>query len=396
MIDLGRSQTAAQSIATYVRLTTLVGLIAGIALSPRLWLADRLFPLTPLVELVPCLRVPVDAVLLALLLIGASVAVLTRTAATMFAVAGILICLFLLDQTRLQPWVYMYGTLLLLIGYGATDTGSGARLGSALDGCRAVVAGIYLWSGLQKLNVTFVFVVFPWFIEPLFGTHPGTPAWHWMALFAGMFEAAIGALLLFRRTRLSALAMALTVHVVALACLGPWGHDTNEVIWPWNIAMFAIAAALFLPRTRTGFGQVLRPRSIPHAAAVLLFMVLPGLSFAGLWDALPSMRLYSGNKEMAYAVFTQQALQRLPQGLQRRVGENRTLDFRDWAYGELNAPDYAAERVFLRIGRALCETTSGGVTLVIRGIPHWRTGASELKRIDACAIRAEPRGMLHD
>ena len=62
----------------------------------------------------------------------------------------------------------------------------------------------------------------------------------WMVV--PVMEIAVAVGLLVPRLRNAAVAGAIATHVVVLGLLGPLGHRTNAVVWPWNAAMAALAA----------------------------------------------------------------------------------------------------------------------------------------------------------
>ena len=85
------------------------------------------------------------------------------------------------------------------------------------------------------------------------------------------------------------------MHVFILAMFGPFGHNWNNIIWrgrpQWRASIFCFSPAR----------SVLRPRfileqSIPyHVGVLVLFAILPFLSFVNLWDSYLSSARYSGN-----------------------------------------------------------------------------------------------------
>src|SRR5215203_1960461 len=152
--------------------------------------------------------------------------------------------LVLQDQNRLQPWFYQYSFML-----GAVGLCNLGRLSAegALNTCRLIVAFTYFWSGLQKAQVSFAENVYPWLIEPLVSHLPSEAA---SALGHGAYavpvmETAIGLGLLVRPLRKPAVVAAILMHAFILFSLGPWGHDWNSVVWPWNLAMVAFDIILF-------------------------------------------------------------------------------------------------------------------------------------------------------
>ncbi|HKY44373.1 MAG TPA: hypothetical protein VJM50_14900, partial [Pyrinomonadaceae bacterium] len=64
--------------------------------------------------------------------------------------------LSLFDQTRWQPWFYQLIFMLLGLGLFAWKRPERKNNAVALNVCRLIILCTYFWSGLQKLNVTFI------------------------------------------------------------------------------------------------------------------------------------------------------------------------------------------------------------------------------------------------
>jgi hypothetical protein len=363
------------------------GLAAGVLFAPRLFLASRSYPRAPVLEDWPLLAAPLDLVVLGALLAAlGGVALAPRP--RWWAAAATLLALLLAveDQSRWQPWFFQYVAMLAAL---ALARDSADRLAA----WRAVLVGLYLWSGIQKLNATFMAHLFPWLLEPLGAVLPA--ALHrvllggWMAV--PLLEILIGLGLLVPRLRNAAVAGAIAIHVVVLGLLGPLGHASNVVVWPWNVAMAALAVLLFW-NDREPARHLVVPRRPAHAVAVVLFGILPALSFAGHWDAYLSGALYSGNIKAGALAVSDEVLARLPEPARPHVTRNRAganvLDVWEWSMGELAVPSYPEDRVFHALGRDLCRLAAAptDVVVVVFGRPGMLSGAREVTRSDCAAL----------
>ena len=58
-------------------------------------------------------------------------------------------------------------------------------------------------------------------------------------------ECGIAIVLLSKKWRNNAVIAAVVMHVFILLELGPVGHNTNSVIWSWNVTMICFLALLF-------------------------------------------------------------------------------------------------------------------------------------------------------
>ena len=372
------------------------GLIAGLLITHRLYLSARLYPLTPVIEGLPAIPPPFDAIVLAALVgLVAGAAVVPRPRAWILASLGVAATLAVTDQSRWQPWFYQYVVMLAAFALASR----GERTTAALDVGGIVLCGIYVWSGVQKFNLAFAHDVFPWFVRPVIDVLPPSlghaVAATWVVV--PVVEIGIGVGLATRRLRRIAVAAAVLVHVGIVALLGPLAHAVNAVVWPWNVAMAALVVLLFWrddrplwPATRDTATRV------ACAVAALLFWVMPALSFAGMWDAYLSGALYSGNIAQGVVAMTPGLRAHLPAQIDRHVivsgAGTSVLTVWDWSMGELGAPPYPERRVYVNVARALCRYGQDpeDLKLVVVERPVLLTGQGGLRAYDCAGERATP------
>ena len=335
----------------------------------KLWVSTREFPLVPLLVPVLPLPYPLDYILFGLfvvLLVG--ILLFRGRLAGAFATGALVLAILLVlqDQSRLQPWFYQY--FFMLAAVVLSDLGHLSTEG-ALNACRLVVGFSYIWSGLQKAHVSFAENVYPWLLEPLASHLPSGAA---SALGHGAYaipvmEVAIGLGLLVRPLRNPAVVAAILMHAFILFSLGPWGHDWNSVVWPWNVAMVAFVLILFWRAPdNPPFLAVVKPEGSAFRVLVLvLFAFMPVLNFVGVWDSYLSASLYSGSTKDAYVYTTDRS--------SRTFG---TSIF-DRAMDEMNVPAYPEERVYKRVFAEMwCEDPPAHArsSLVVFGRPEIISG----------------------
>jgi hypothetical protein len=339
-------------------------MIAGLLLSYKLWLNSRMYPLTPAWPLRTRLPSPLDWILFAALLgLLILIALAPRPRFFIAIFIPLAICVAWQDQSRWQPWFYQYVAMLAVIALAA-------RPGSALNSCRLIVAAIYFWSGLAKLNASFMTAVIPFLLEPFHLDHSIVATRLMMA--APLVESIIGVGLLIPRFRRAAVAVAILMHLFILWSLGPFGNRYNSVVWPWNLGMIAFLLILFRsPETKPA--EILWNREFRFQAAVLiLFCVAPALSFFNLWDDYLSFGFYAGNANSGVLQMTDEAYDQLPDALDdyvyQTVPDPSELALSDWSRDELNVPPYPEVRVLRNVGKQLCAAAGNppGMTLVVR------------------------------
>jgi hypothetical protein len=352
-----------------------VGLLAGIAMSPRLWIAvHRLYPRAPIV---PLAEVPlaVEVALLFLMAMGLALGLAERPRSRM-AIGVALIALALLvaaDQSRLQPWVYEYALLLVVLGSAASSSDDQH---TALRTCRSLLVALYFWSAVQKMNVSFVTRTWP---EMVGGLSARLAPWLQRVGWAPpLLELGIALTLASRRRlRRVGVAGAVLLHVTNIVLLMASGE--NSVVWAWNAAMAAIVIALFAgegPPMPKASGRRLRPRDW---VVLALAWVMPALSFLDVWDSYLSAALYSGNTPQAVIVIPQASIPALPKIIQRNTWQQSApafIDLNRWSYDELNVPAYPAERVLRQVALRACRAylPAPGGTLLLLGRPDWLDG----------------------
>jgi hypothetical protein len=355
--------------------------IAGILLSRALWAsASRLYPTAPLFDALPLLPPVVEYALLALLLgsLGAA-AIIRRPRAAVWTAIAVLAIFVTWDQSRLQPWVYEYAALLAVLSAMAPDD-SPERRGAIAATCRLILVSTYFWSGAQKANAAFVMRTWPEVAASVLAAAPTGLASMIRSLGAAvpLAECAVAIGLLTRRFRRAAVVGVVLTHATVLVFL--LSSRENVVVWPWNVAMPALTIWLFWKFDGSSRDVITGAWRGAHLAFVLLFGVLPALSFFGLWDAYLSSALYSGNIVQAAVYIEPDVVPRLPPIIRENTWQRSLpmyIDLNRWSFGELEVPAYPAARVLKRIGREVCRTYGAGSVMTLRLFerPNWLTGA---------------------
>jgi uncharacterized membrane protein YphA (DoxX/SURF4 family) len=318
------------------------------ALSHKLWLTARFYPLTPVFPFLKPIPSPYDYILFGASLLSLAASALTPRLIPIFATLAVI--LGVTDQSRLQPWFYEYFFLLLGVAFASPNA------------CRLIVAATYFWSGAQKLNAGFIDDVFPWMLEPFLRHLPerAHALVHPLSQAAPFIEILIGIALLSRKFRLGAVVAGVAMHVFILIALSPWGQNYNHVVWPWNLAMAASVVILFWKTTESP-KQILFGEGPFHIAILLLFLLAPALSFFGYWDHYLSAAMYSSNRNSGMIFFADKMFDRLPDGIadyaRVQTPELDSIDLNEWSAAELNVPPYPEIRIYKNVARQLCAYT---------------------------------------
>lgn len=383
-----------------MRIVVCLGFLAGILFSRELWFPiNRTFPRAPLLFALPeNFAAPVEW-LLSGILVAALIFTTVSFRPKIFSIALIasLVLLILFDQTRLQPWVYQY---LLLVVLALRDREAKDEPGSTetLGLLQVVIAGLYVWSGVQKLNFTFSHETLPMLLTPVLNVFPSfQPS---LLLFLGLaiavIELLIGCGLLFCRTRNLAVWLAVGMHGAILTLLV--AKNFNSIVWVWNAVLIPLVIISFWRSDdsavrafagRKGIEWKSKAAKLIAAASVLL----PALSFFGWWDAYLSGALYSGNTAVAVVRIDEDVFEKLPERARQIVfrtkgGGEMILPLFEWAMADLNVPAYPERRVFRQTAREVCKTANNKsrVELIIKERPAVFDGSYKLTRISCAQI----------
>ena len=349
--------------ANIVRVTSMA-LLLSLLLSWRAYIPNlRIFEMSSVIELLGAIPVWADWALL-ILNIGCVGWLLIKPLQPLpaFGLFACTVFWVLQDLLRFQPYTYMYVFTILLAVFFASH---------ALNALKIMVASVYLWAGVHKLNATFFLDLFPGLIKPFY-TFPKEPsllaALIALAIFTvPLFEAGIGLLLLFfPRQRRPTILMAFIMLVVVLVCLGFDGNTWNLIVWPWNIYLFLLVFIL-LSKSAAIDKKVQFGFDTARLATIALFSIAPALALFGWGHSYPSFKLYSGNTKRAEVMFSEnETLTGLPINLRQLVGRARTLPLVDWTAHEFELVVYPETYVFRRGAKGLCPYLSDGQRAILR------------------------------
>jgi hypothetical protein len=375
----GLNTAPERQVALLNRLTALA-IACSLLLSWKLWISSRLFPLAPVSNYLPAIPYPFDYIwFLSLLALVAAISFVSRPRKLILGFLGLAVLLSLWDQTRWQPWFYQYLFMLAAVGFLAWKETDAASSRVALNPCRLIVVSIHLWSGLQKLNVTFVRETWPDMASflPRFWQDVANNVPPFLILIIPLVEIAIGLGLLTRRFRNGAVIVATATHVGILILLVV--SSENIVVWPWNAAMVLFVWILFWQDKETTFRSVIAGKKPFHRLVLILFGVMPAFSFIDIWDSYPSSALYSGNTHQAVIYVSESVIARLPASIHPHIWQETKpffLDINRWAYGELHVPVYPEPRVYRHITKQICQYAEpdSNIELRIKERPDPLTG----------------------
>lgn len=257
------------------------------------------------------------------------------------------------DINRLQVWFYQLVIMLALIG-GERRLGRDAVVGNL----QFILIAIYVWSGFNKLGVYYNEDTFPWLMEAI------TPLkslgqFRFLAIASALFEIALGMGLIFDKTRRLTCYLVLLFHLFILLALGPFGHNWNQVVWPWNICQILLVFYLFY---KTEFIKPFKLVKMAPISAIilLLFGLMPAFNIVDKWPDQLSFKMYSGAYSECVLFAPDKDGACLPNHKDIHVGqspENTTeysLILDDWSLSELGVTPFINLRFYKRLGVDFC------------------------------------------
>lgn len=327
----------------------------SVLLSLNLWAGQRWFPKVPAIDGFYGLNAPYDFISLGVLFILAFICFFNTGRKPVWCL--LLFCAYLCfeDQNRLQPWFFNYAFILLILQFYRQRMDQPNNFISVFICLQLLVALIYIFSGIQKLNAFFTEDTFVWMVEPLKNIL-NTKQMGLLYKFGKLvpyIELLTGIGLLFRPLRFIALPLVILMHVFILLMLGPVGRSFNYVIWPWNLVMIALCLLLYSNVKQERFFDVsFLFKHLSFYLVVLVMLVLPVFSLVNKYDSYLSSSLYSGNTHGCKLILSDQAYRKLPLYLRAFTVKNsdyNQLYIKQWAMAELNTPCVPEQRIFEKV-----------------------------------------------
>lgn len=344
----------------YLKSLSIIFLLTGVALSFKLWLSNRYFPLVPVFSFIPSFTAPFDSFLLFAFIVSALLKLLLsqyKIAKWLFWISMVL--LIVTDINRIQPWVYLYVLIIAISDIFTSHT-------DRLILIKFILSSVYFYSGWHKLNPEYFNSVIDWFIQPFYTEKN---AFYFILFFAGsivpIIEMASALAFLSGRLIKTAIYLATTIHFLILISTGPIGHNYNSVIWPWNIFMpIALYLAFYTTDSENLFNYLKRNFKVNtfKTGLILFLLFTPFLNSFNLFPSYMSWNLYSGNTENAKLYLGEKVNDYFSPTFDEIIKDcydaPYTINPKKWALKELNAPPFPEKFVWYHCHRYFLEFTS--------------------------------------
>ncbi len=329
-------------------------------MSFNLWLPERFFPLLPIFAVSYYFNLLIGWSALLVLIVSLFFTALNRSRVWLILSVVSIITLIFLDQTRLQPWVYIYIAMLvcLAIGYGNRQSED-----ILLSCVQVICIGVYLWSGIHKINAGFLDNTFKLILETLFFIkNRDLSVIKKFGYLIPTLEIICGLSLFFSRTRTVGICISIALHLAILVFVGPLGINRNQIVIPWNVAMIPIVFISFYKTENDIFRWDNTSKlKIVKLIIFILFWVMPFFNFLSLWDSYLSFSLYSDKVNKYFIAIEQTEINKIDKRLNSYFVElpnlrgGNLIEVDKWAMSDLNVPFYPEDRVFKQLSESFCK-----------------------------------------
>ena len=335
-----------------VKYAVLTGILISVLLSVNLWAGQRWFPKVPLFNSLANIPAPYDYINLVVLIILLFFSFISSSKKPIIFLIIFSIYLCIDDQNRLQPWFFNYILILLIYLFYKQRVDEPNNYITVFISIQVLIALVYIFSGLQKINSHFVHETFSWFISPLKSILKPRQMVALMSFgkFTPYIEIVIGLGLLTKPTRYIILPIVIMMHVLILLMIGPTGKSYNYVVWPWNMVMIVLDLVLFASVDKERFFDIaFLFKGLCFYIVITLMFIFPIFSFQNKYDSYLSSSLYSGNTHKCTLILSDNAYHKLPYYIKNFIIKNsdyNILNIREWSMSELHAPSVPEYRVF--------------------------------------------------
>ena len=342
--------------------------LIGIFMSLPLWNLNREFPVVPLFSIFSTPHIFVNRFVFALLIFALTMTVLFENKRFIYLIYGCSTYLLIEDQIRWQPWVYTYLLTLFPYSYNTSEEQKSSYL-------RVLFIGIYIWSGIHKINPYFNDLIVESFAIDIFRLQNPQVLSQIknIGTLIPIFEITSGVLLIFKSTRSIALYALITMHIFILLYLSPFVMNGNYIVYPWNILMVFSLLILF---SKTAFSK--QPNFLSFTKSNILVSILlfslttPILLYSNIWSNFTSFSLYSGNTSNMYLL----SAKNIPhltkyKILEEEIKKGEIIDLNLWSSKTLNVPIPPEKRIFNEITKQLSKENENVVFITSR-TPLWK------------------------
>ena len=338
-----------------IRTTLVLSLLISVLLSLNLWCGDRSFPVTPILQ-VNWLKSSYDFIWIVLVILFWITSLFLRFQ-RVFIFLACLFCFFLIlfDLNRLQPWFFMYNSLLVLFIFYNGRVDEPNKNTSFFIIIQLIFASFYFFNGISCLNDQFVKESFEVIISPV---QTLVSERHFIFLkktgflvpYLLMF---IGLGLMISSIRYLAFSLAFLLHLILLVLFFPSANHLNYSLWLSNLTFIFLLFFMFSGNINPPiYSLILLFNRILFYPVFLFFIILPFFNSTNKWPDFLSSNSKGGNNKVLEIKINKDIKQQLSSYERYFLVPTDSLffvDYQNWCLHELNSDCIPSERVFKSI-----------------------------------------------
>ena len=335
-----------------IRTTLVLSLLISVLLSLNLWCGDRSFPVTPILQ-VNWLKSSYDFIWIVLVILFWITSLFLRFQ-RVFIFLACLFCFFLIlfDLNRLQPWFFMYNSLLVLFIFYNGRVDEPNKNTSFFIIIQLIFASFYFFNGISCLNDQFVKESFEVIISPV---QTLVSERHFIFLkktgflvpYLLMF---IGLGLMISSIRYLAFSLAFLLHLILLVLFFPSANHLNYSLWLSNLTFIFLLFFMFSGNINPPiYSLILLFNRILFYPVFLFFIILPFFNSTNKWPDFLSSNSKGGNNKVLEIKINKDIKQQLSSYERYFLVPTDSLffvDYQNWCLHELNSDCIPSERVF--------------------------------------------------
>jgi len=350
-----------------LRVTLTLSLIISVFMSLNLWAGYRDFPYAPVYRL-DIIPVQFDFVFIGLALLFWLCSLFLRQQ-RLFIFLAFVVCVYLslMDVNRLQPWFYIYNSLLIIFIFYNGRVDDPNKFTSIFIILQLIFASVYFYTGISQLNAGFINSVFPEIISPLKHLMSERQFLFFIKMghivpYAMIF---IGLGFTISPLRYLAITLAIFIHVLLLIFLFPSATNSNYALWFSNLSFLIMTLLLFSGKTKQRYFSPTFLFKMPLFYLVsFIFLVMPAFNYLNKWPDFLSSNFESGNSNSVVITLTKETRDKLPL-YEKHFCEQRgsliIINYEAWCKHELHASCFPDPLAFNSIYGHLQKLTGASV-----------------------------------
>lgn len=335
-----------------IRTTLVLSLIVSVLLSLNLWCGNRSFPVTPVFQ-ENWLNPSYDFIWIVLVILFWTISLFFRFQ-RVFIFLACLFCLLLIlfDLNRLQPWFFIYNSLLVMFIFYDGRVDEPNKYNSFFSIIQLIFASFYFFNGISCLNDQFVKESFEGIISPIqtlvserqfiFLKKTG-----YLVPYLLMF---IGLGLIISSIRYLAISMAFLLHLILFVLLFPSVNHLNYPLWLSNLSFIILLVFLFSGNTNQPYYSfIFLFNRILFYPVFVFFIVLPFFNIINKWPDYLSSNSKGGNTTILELRINKRIKQQLPlynRFFFKQKDSLFVLNYQHWCLHELNSDCIPSKKVF--------------------------------------------------